>query len=50
MVGGLVGAIIVIVLIILICYCCMKKRGEKSSRASMEYMCMIIDRLLYMYL
>ena len=37
--GGLCGAILLILLIILIWFYWKRKRGEKSSRASMEHMC-----------
>ena len=35
-VGGLAGAVLLILPIILLWFCCIKKRGEKSSKASME--------------
>ena len=41
-VGGLVGAILLILPIILLWFCCIKKRGEKSSKASMENMCTVL--------
>ena len=41
-VGGLVGAILLILHIILLWFCCIKKRGEKSSIASMEHMCTVM--------
>ena len=45
-VGGVCGGILLILLTILLWLCCIKKRGEKSSRASME--CMFT--VLYSYI
>ena len=41
-VGGLVGAILLTLHIILLWFCCIKKRGEKSRKASMEHMCTVL--------
>ena len=40
-VGGVCGAILLIVLIILLWFCCIRKREAKSSRASMEHICIV---------